>query len=82
MRLKGFHIRINDGPEQFFPVKTTIYRDAAAAVPAVYGRPLPCKIEIWAMHEDQELGRLVFMAEQDEFGRFVLNHLVRKLRSA
>jgi len=75
--MRGFHIRIDDGPEEFFPVRSTIYRDAAAAVPAIYGRSLPCKIEIWAMHNGEEMKRFVFRARQDEYGRFVLDHLVR-----
>ncbi|MBR0867766.1 hypothetical protein ACVIWV_005764 [Bradyrhizobium diazoefficiens] len=41
-KMRGFHIRIDDGTEQFFSIMSTAYRDAAAAVPAIYDRSLPC----------------------------------------
>ena len=75
--MTDFRIKINDGPELALPVKSTIYRDAAAAVPGLFGEPLPCKIEIWAMFKGEELSRFVFRARDDEYGRFVLDHLPR-----
>ena len=74
--MADFRIKINDGPEMALPVKSTIYRDAAAAVPALFGEMLPCQIEIWAMHKGKELNRYVFRAREDEYGRFVLDHMV------
>lgn len=76
MRLHGFHIRINGGPKQFFPVKTTIYRDAAAAVPAVYGRRLPVDVEIWSEDLVPEYGPYHYRIRENEFGGLVVETLI------
>lgn len=82
MRLKGFHIRINGGPKQFFPVKTTIYRDAAAAVPAIYGRRLPVDVEIWSEDLVPEYGPYHYRIRENEFGGIVVEHLLPQPNAA
>lgn len=78
MATTTFMIRVDDGPPQEFRVKTGIYQDAAAAVPAVLGVPLPTDVEIWATHEGRELSRFRFRCTLDDYGRFVVQHLVRR----
>ncbi len=43
-----FHFRVNDGPEQIIRCKSGIYKEAVAAIPALFGiDSYPAKIEIW-----------------------------------
>lgn len=72
-----FRIRIN-GEEQkrFLKVKTSIYRDAAAAVPAIFGLRLPVDVEIWAPHLLPEYGPYHYRIRENEFGGITVEHLV------
>lgn len=76
--MSKFNIKINGGPERYHLVKTGIYRDAAAAVPAIYDTRLPCEVEIWSEHDGEELGRFRYRIRENEFGQFMVEHLVRQ----
>ena len=76
--MQTYMIRVDSGKPQEFKVKTSIYRDAAAAVPAVLGVDLPTDIEIWATYEGRELSRFRFRCTVDDYGQFVVQHLVKR----
>jgi hypothetical protein len=63
-----FNFRIDDGPVQSITVKTGIYRDAAAAIPAVIGLSLPIIVEIWAPELVPEYGPYHFSIMEDLYG--------------
>jgi hypothetical protein len=73
----GFKIRLHGETEvRDLPVKTTIYRDAAAAVPAILGRRLPIDVEIWSPDVVPEYGPYHYRVRENEFGGIVVEHLV------
>lgn len=76
--MQTFMIRVDGGPPQEFKTKTSVYQYAAAAVPATLGVSLPTDIEIWATHEGRELGRFTFRCTSDDYGQFMVQHLVRR----
>lgn len=65
--MSTFHIRVDGGPEQTITVKTGIYRDAVAAVPALLGLELPIEVEIWAPHLLPEYGPYFYRVIQNKF---------------
>lgn len=71
-----WNIRVNDGPEQYFYTTTTIYRDAAAAVPAMLGLDLPVEVKIWKETLLPDYPGFRYRIREDEFGRLVVDHLV------
>lgn len=71
-----FHIRVDGGPEQVISVRTGVYRDAAAAVPALLGLDLPIDIEIWAPHLLPDYGPCFYRVRQNEFVGLVTEILV------
>lgn len=73
----GFRIRIHgEKRARALNVKTTVYRDAAAAVPAILGRALPVDVEIWDQDLVPEYGPYHYRIRQNEFGGIVVEHLV------
>jgi hypothetical protein len=63
-----FHIRIDGGPEQTITVETGIYRNAAAAVPAMLGLDLPIVVEIWCPRLLPKYGPYFYRIKENEFG--------------
>jgi hypothetical protein len=62
-----FGIRVNDGPEQTITVKTGIYIEACAAVPALLGiKPseYPLRIMIWVPDLIPQYGPYTYYIEQ------------------
>jgi hypothetical protein len=72
----GFGIRLHSGWEGKIEVPTGIYRDAAAAVPAILGIGLPIDLEIWSLIPGIEDQRLAFRICENEFGQLVVKTLV------
>lgn len=72
-----FNVIINDGPEQYYQVRTGVYRDAAAAVPAVLGLPTPVTVEIWHEVNHPRAQSFTFLVKENEFGGLVTEHLIR-----
>jgi hypothetical protein len=70
-----FSVRVDGGPEQSITVNTGVYRDAAAAVPALLGYYLPVVVEIWCEHSDK--GPFLFEVRQNKFVGLETCHLVR-----
>lgn len=74
-----FSIRIHgEKRTRKFNVKTSIYRDAAAAVPAMFGKDLPIDVEIWADDLVPEYGPLYYRIRENEYGGIVVEHLVKR----
>lgn len=42
-----FHFRINGGPEQTIKIKSGVYINAVAAIPAFFDVDFPFDVEIW-----------------------------------
>jgi hypothetical protein len=72
-----FHIRVNGAPEQTITVKTGIYRDAVAAIPALLGLREPLDVEIWVPHLVPEYGPYHYRIEQDEYVNLVVRHVIK-----
>jgi hypothetical protein len=72
-----FNIRVADGPVQKIEVKTGIYRDAAAAVPALLGLALPIVVEIWHPKLVPEYGPYLYRIKENAFGGLVTEHCIR-----
>jgi hypothetical protein len=73
----GFRIRFHgEKRARRLDVKTTIYRDAAAAVPAIFGRRLPVDVEIWSPDLVPEYGPYHYRVRENEFGGLVVEHLI------
>lgn len=72
-----FKIKVNDGEERELHVETGIYRDAAAAVPALLGLYLPVEVEIWAEYEGKELSRFRYRIRENGYGQLLVEHLVK-----
>ena len=68
-----FNIKVNDGKEQYLHVKTSIYRDAAAAVPAMLGLDLPVDVEIWC--EGISSGSFRYRIRENVFGGIEVEHM-------
>lgn len=62
-----FHIRVDGGPEQTITVKSSIYRNAVAALPALLGLDLPITVEIWVPSLLPHYGPYFYRVEQNEF---------------
>lgn len=73
-----FNISIDDGPEQYFTVETSVFRDAAAAVPGVLGRYPPMTVEIWQETFHPRARSFFFRLKENEFGGLVTEHVVRR----
>lgn len=72
-----FKIRIHgEKRARTLNVKTTVYRDAAAAVPAILGRRLPIDVEIWDSDLIPEYGPYHYRIRENEFGGVVVEHLL------
>lgn len=67
-----FQIRANDGAQTTLFVKTGVYRNAAAAVPALLGLDLPVEVDIWT-----EFNRFRYRISENEFGQFLVEHMVK-----
>jgi hypothetical protein len=66
--MSEFRIRLHgEKRSRKLTVKTSIYRDAAAAVPAILGKQLPVDVEIGPYH---------YRIRQNEFGGLVVETLV------
>jgi hypothetical protein len=63
-----FHFRINGGAEQTLTVKTGVYIDAVAAMPAMLGQAMPFDVEIWSPRVVPEYGPYHYRVERNEFG--------------
>lgn len=63
-----FQVKVDDGPEQTITVNTGIYRDAAAAVPALLGYHTPIIVEIWSAHLVPKYGPYLFEIRDNRFG--------------
>jgi hypothetical protein len=70
-----FHIRVDDGPEQTITVKTGIYRDAVAAVPALLDLDLPIDVEIWVPSLLPKYGPYRYRVRQNEYVGLVTEYL-------
>lgn len=71
-----FQIRANDGPEHAITVQTSIYRNAALAVPALLGLDLPVVIEIWVKDFPPEYGPYFYGIREDECGGVTLESVI------
>jgi hypothetical protein len=77
--MSNFKIRIHgEKTVHRLRVKTSIYRDAAAAVPAILGRHLPLDVEIWSDAVMPEYGPYHYRIRQNEFVGLVVEHLVSR----
>ncbi len=72
----SFQIKVNDGVQTTLFVKTGVYRNAAAAVPALLGLDLPVEVDIWT-----EFSRFRYRISENEFGQLLVEHLVRSPQS-
>jgi hypothetical protein len=70
-----FHIRVDGGPEQTITVKTGVYRDAVAAIPALLNLDLPITVEIWVPHLLPEYGPSHYLVRQNVYGELVTKFL-------
>jgi hypothetical protein len=72
-----FGIRLHSGWEGEIVVRTGIYRDAAAAVPAILGIGLPVDLRIWCkVPTGIETHGHDFRVRENEFGGLVTELLV------
>jgi hypothetical protein len=75
-----FRIRINgEKRSRKLEVKTTIYQNAAAAVPAIFGKDLPCDVEIWSPDLIPEYGPYHYRVWRDDFGHVVVHHVIQQI---
>jgi hypothetical protein len=75
----NYRIRINgERRVRRLRVKTGIYRDAVAAVPAIFGLDLPVDVEIWVPSLLPEYGPYHYRVRQNEFVGLVVEYLVRR----
>jgi hypothetical protein len=75
--MSEFRIRLHgEKRSRKLSVKTSIYRDAAAAVPAILGKQLPVDVEIWSPDLIPEYGPYHYRVRQNEFGGLVVETLV------
>jgi hypothetical protein len=73
--MTDFMIRVNNSPTPVsLKVKTSVYRDAVAAVPAIFGLDLPVDVEIWCEHLIPEYGPYHYRIEENEFVGLVVKH--------
>jgi hypothetical protein len=78
-RAMGFKIRINgEKRARALNVKTTVYRDAAAAVPAIFGKSLPIDVEIWSPDLIPEYGPYRYRIRNNDFGGLVVETLTTR----
>jgi hypothetical protein len=77
--IETFHIRVDEGPEQTIDVKTGIYRNAVAAIPAILGLELPINVEIWCPRLLSEYGPYFYRVEQNDFGGLVTKVMIRRV---
>lgn len=74
-----FRIRVHgEKRSRKLAVKTTIYRDAAAAVPAIFGKSLPVDVEIWVPDLIPEYGPYHYRIRENEFGGVIVEHLIQR----
>jgi hypothetical protein len=74
-----FRIRIDGGEDREITVETGVYRDAAAAVPAILGVPLPTTVKIWAPRlVKRGYGPYFFRVEEDRFGALRCSHIIEE----
>jgi hypothetical protein len=73
-----FKIRVNSGPAQDLNVRTGIYRDAAAAVPAILGISTPIDVEIWVEELVSDYPALHYRVSENEFGGLIVDHLIQR----
>jgi hypothetical protein len=71
-----FKIKVNGGPPRDLKVETGVYRDAAAAVPAILGIHVPIDVEIWVEALVDEYKPLHYRVRADRFGGLVVEHLI------
>ncbi len=71
-----FNVKINGGPEKYLTVKTGIYRDAVAAIPALWEVELPCDVEIWCERLVDQYGPYHYHISKDEYLNLVVRHIV------
>lgn len=79
-----FAVRVNNGPEQTIEVRSSIYRVAALAVPAIIGLDdFPVLIEIWVPDlVSAGYGPYLYTISEDEYGALRLAHAPLAARAA
>lgn len=71
-----FHVRLHSGWQGEIETNTGIYRDAAAAVPAILGIGLPVDLEIWSATPQIQDKRFHYRVRENEFGQLLVEQLV------
>lgn len=75
--MREFRIRIHGQKRsRKLDVKTSIYRDAAAAVPAIFGLSLPVDVEIWCPRLLPEYGPYHYRVRENKFVGLVVECLI------
>lgn len=69
-----FSIEIDGMPEQTITVKTGIYVDAVAAIPALLGTTLPFSVKIWVPHLLPHYGPYHYRVERTTGESLVVIH--------
>jgi hypothetical protein len=69
-----FSIEIGNGPEQSLVVKTGVYIDAVAAIPAILGIGMPFTVKIWSPDLLPEYGPYYYRVERNSFGTIEVIH--------
>ena len=63
-----FSVRVDGGDLRTIRVATGVYRDAAAAVPAILGVSLPITVDIWCEHLLPKCGPYRYLLFEDSCG--------------
>lgn len=73
-RMTEFKVKINGGKTRTLKVATSIYCEAVAAVPAIFGtrRGRVTRVEIWCDDLLPEIKPFHYEIRRDRFGRFVV----------
>lgn len=71
-----FNLRIDGGPERYYEVKTGVYRDAAASVPANTGTRPPMIVEIWHESLHPQENSFFYLIKENEYGALLIEHVM------
>lgn len=69
-----FNVELDGGRVEKITVRSSLYRDVAAALPALLAKSLPFDATIW--HNDADK-KLRFRISENEYGQLVVKSLVQ-----
>lgn len=80
--LTTFHYMVNSNSDvRKLEVKTGVYQDAVAAIPALTGLSnFPIRITIWCKKLLPKYGPYEYIIERDEYGHTIIRSYIRRLR--